>query len=283
MTTKEFSIDINASPEKVWFALWDNFHYRAWTGVFCEGSYMVTDWGKGGKVHFLTPNGEGMYSFLEENIPNEKMYFRHIGEVRNFEEQPVDEKTGAWSGAREYYSLSSAENRNVPIVLNVLIDIDDNHLSFFEETFPKGLERVKELAENFMITVTARIDKPGEEVWGKWTNPDHIVKWTFASDDWHAPFAENDLKTGGKFLTRMEAKDASFGFDFWGIYDQVDINSEIRYTMGDGRKAKIKFASLENKTEITESFEAEGTNSLELQRNGWQMILNNFKKYSEEL
>jgi uncharacterized protein YndB with AHSA1/START domain len=283
MTTKEFSIEINASPEKVWFALWDDYHYRSWTGVFCEGSYMVTGWKEGDKVHFLSPGGDGMFSLLEINEPCKNMHFRHIGAIKNFEEQPDDEETKIWTGAREYYSLSIKESPRLTTVLSVLMDIEDTYLPYFVETFPKGLALVKQNAENFMITVAAGIDKPGEEVWEKWTNPDHIVRWTFASDDWHSPYAENDLKTGGKFLTRMEAKDGSFGFDFWGIYDKLDINSEIRYTLGDGRKVKITFDSIENETEITESFEAESTNSLELQRNGWQSILNNFKKYCGEL
>jgi uncharacterized protein YndB with AHSA1/START domain len=281
MTYKEFSIEINASPEKIWFALWDDHYYRQWTSAFCEGSYMVTDWKAGGRVHFLSPNGEGMYSMLEVNRPNEKMYFRHIGEIKDFEEQPVDEKTGAWSGAREYYSLYIKDTPTVPIVLSVQMDIEDTYLPYFMDTFPKGLEKVKELAENFRITVKTVIEKPVDEVWEKWTNPEHIVKWTFASDDWHSPFAENDLKTGGKFLTRMEAKDGSFGFDFWGLYDLVEVHRQIKYTMGDGRKATVIFTLSGNKTEITESFEAESENSFDLQRDGWQAILNNFKKYCE--
>jgi uncharacterized protein YndB with AHSA1/START domain len=279
MTYKEFSIEINASPEKVWFALWDDWHFRLWTNIFYEGSYMVTTWKEGGKVHFLSPGGEGMFSLLELNQPCEKMHFRHIGTIKNFEEQPRDEESELWKGSREYYSLSVKDGVTL---LHVSVDIPDQFLDFTLETFPKGLAIVKQMAENFMITVTARIDKSVDEVWEKWTAPKHIAEWNYASDDWHSPYAENDLKKGGKFLTRMEAKDGSFGFDFWGIYDQVDINREIRYTMGDGRKAKITFTSLENKTEITESFEAESTNSPELQRNGWQAILNNFRNYCEK-
>jgi uncharacterized protein YndB with AHSA1/START domain len=284
MTTKEFSIGINAAPDKIWFALWDDYHYRQWTSVFCEGSYMETDWKEGGRVHFLAPNGEGMYSLLEENKPNELMYFRHIGEIKDFKEQPLDEVTGKWSGSREYYSLLIKESpnvQNVQVVLNVLMDIDDHYLPYFEETFPKGLSKVKELAENFRITIKAEVEKPVAEVWERWTSPVHIVEWTFASDDWHAPRAENELKVGGKFMTRMEAKDGSFGFDFWGVYDRVELNREITYSMGDGRKAAVRFESIGNHTSVIESFEAEGTNSLDLQRDGWQAILNNFKKYCE--
>ncbi len=132
-----------------------------------------------------------------------------------------------------------------------------------------------------IIMVQATINLPVEKVWKFWTNPQHIVKWNNASDDWHSPHAENDLRPGGKFTVRMEAKDGSTGFDFGGVYDKVTLNEEIDYTLGDGRKVKIAFTRLGNRSEIIESFEAENTNPVEMQRNGWQSILYNFKKYAE--
>lgn len=131
------------------------------------------------------------------------------------------------------------------------------------------------------ITVEATINAPLEKVWKIWTTPAHIMKWNNASDDWHTPTAENDLRVGGKFLSRMEAKDGSFGFDFWGIYDDVKTNERITYTMDDGRKVEIIFKSQGNTTIVTETFEAEGENSVELQQQGWQAILNNFKMHAE--
>ena len=131
------------------------------------------------------------------------------------------------------------------------------------------------------IEVKALINSPVEKVWKCWTTPEDIVKWNNASDDWHTPKAENDLIKGGKFLSRMEAKDGSVGFDFWGIYTEVKTNKLIEYTMGDGRKVKIEFTAHANETSIVESFEAETANSIEMQRNGWQAILDNFKKYAE--
>ncbi len=132
-----------------------------------------------------------------------------------------------------------------------------------------------------LITVQTLIDAPIEKVWKNWTNPEDIVKWNNASDDWHTTKAENDLKSGGKFLSRMEAKDGSMGFDFWGIYDTIKTNQLIEYTMGDSRKAKILFATENGKTKIVETFEAENENPVEMQKGGWQAILDNFKKYSE--
>lgn len=133
------------------------------------------------------------------------------------------------------------------------------------------------------ITVECIVNKPINLVWDAWTDPKHITKWNFASPDWHAPSAENDLKAGGKFSYRMEAKDGSMGFDFWGTYDDIKPQQYIEYTMGDDRKAWITFSSTGNETKISESFEAETENPVELQQMGWQAILNNFKQYAETL
>lgn len=133
------------------------------------------------------------------------------------------------------------------------------------------------------ITVQARVAAPLEKVWEFWTTPEHIKQWNNASDDWHTPHAENDLRKGGKFLSRMEAKDGSFGFDFEGTYDEVLRHDRIRYTMEDGRQVKIEFASDDGTTTVTETFDPEETNSPEMQRDGWQAILDNFRKYVEAM
>ena len=138
-----------------------------------------------------------------------------------------------------------------------------------------------ETQEKTSITVENTINAPVEKVWESWTKPEHIIKWNNASDDWHSPRAENDLRPGGKFVCRMEAKDGSMGFDFAGVNDIIRTNEYIEYTLGDGRKVKITFTAKGNKTKVVESFEAEETNSVEIQRGGWQAILDNFKKYTE--
>ena len=138
-----------------------------------------------------------------------------------------------------------------------------------------------ETAEKTSITVETIIQAPVEKVWECWTKPEHITKWNNASDDWHTPRATNDLRVGGKFLSRMESRDGSMGFDFKGVYDAVNTNELIAYTLEDDRKVKIVFTGNGNQTTVTETFEAENENSLELQRGGWQAILNNFKKYTE--
>lgn len=133
------------------------------------------------------------------------------------------------------------------------------------------------------ITVETVVHSPVEKVWEYWTDPEHIKQWNNASDDWHTPYAENDLRVGGKFVSRMEAKDGSFGFDFGGVYDEVSTNESIAYTLGDGRKVKIAFLRQENDTRVIESFDAEETHTVEMQQAGWQAILDNFKKYAESL
>ena len=139
-----------------------------------------------------------------------------------------------------------------------------------------------ETMENTTITVSATVNAPVAKVWESWNQPEHITKWCAASEDWHTPKAENDLRPGGQFLSRMEAKDGSFGFDFGGIYDDVKTNELITYTMSDGRKVEITFEADGDDTKVTETFDAENTNPVEMQRGGWQAILDNFKKYTEE-
>ncbi|MES2892905.1 MAG: SRPBCC family protein [Bacteroidota bacterium] len=132
-----------------------------------------------------------------------------------------------------------------------------------------------------MLTVETNVAAPIEKVWDYWTKPEHITQWNSASPDWHSPTATNDLRAGGSFSCRMEAKDGSMGFDFGGIYDEVTPHQQITYTLGDGRKVDIKFTAEGQGTRVVESFEAEATNSLDMQQGGWQAIMDNFKKYTE--
>ena len=132
-----------------------------------------------------------------------------------------------------------------------------------------------------MITVKSTINASIDKVWEFWTLPEHVTKWSFASSDWHTPYAENDLREGGKFKSTMAAKDGSMSFDFEGEYTLVEKNKAIEYVMGDGRKVEISFAPISNGVEVTESFDPETQNPEEMQRGGWQAILDNFKSYVE--
>jgi uncharacterized protein YndB with AHSA1/START domain len=132
-----------------------------------------------------------------------------------------------------------------------------------------------------MITVQNTINASIDKVWDCWTLPEHITKWSFASPDWHTPFAENDLREGGKFKSTMAAKDGSMSFDFEGEYTLVKQNEAIEYFMADGRKVEISFKETPNGVEVIESFDPETQNPEEMQRGGWQAILDNFKSYTE--
>jgi uncharacterized protein YndB with AHSA1/START domain len=134
---------------------------------------------------------------------------------------------------------------------------------------------------NDVITIESLVGAPIEKVWLCWTEPSHITRWNFASEDWCCPSAENDLTIGGRYRARMEAKDGSFGFDFEAIYDEVSDRETLAYTMTDGRRVKTVFAVQKSSTRVTTTFAAEQENSVELQRQGWQAILDNFKSYVE--
>jgi len=132
-----------------------------------------------------------------------------------------------------------------------------------------------------MITVQTEIAAPIETVWKFWTSVEDIVNWNNASDDWHTPRAENDLQEGGIFNFRMESKDGTMGFDFEGVYEKVIVNEYIGYVTGDCRRVSVAFTHSDKRTKVVETFETESTNPIELQRQGWQSILDNFKKYTE--
>lgn len=135
--------------------------------------------------------------------------------------------------------------------------------------------------ETQKITVSAKIKAPIQKVWDYWTQPQYITQWNFAHESWHCPSAENDLKVGGKFTSRMEAKDGSFGFDFGGVYDVVENHHKIGYAMNDQRRVDILFQHNDGEVEVIETFDAETQNPIEMQRAGWQAILDNFKKLVE--
>lgn len=139
-----FQVEINATPEMVWNVLLNDESYRQWTTVFCEGSFYKGDLKQGGRVHFLTPSGEGMYADIIFYTPHSNILFQHIGEMLNFVEQPVDEAAEKWTGAFENYIL---KDNGVSTTLISEIDLTPEHVDFFNKNFPKGLEKIKELSE----------------------------------------------------------------------------------------------------------------------------------------
>jgi len=140
-----------------------------------------------------------------------------------------------------------------------------------------------ETIKNTILTVETIVNASIDLVWMCWTKPEHIIQWCHATDDWHAPYAENDLRKDGKFKTTMAAKDGSFSFNFEGVYTKVEEHQLIEYVLGDGRKVKITFIADQGLTKVIESFEAETINAIEMQQAGWQAIIDNFKKYTEAI
>lgn len=134
-----------------------------------------------------------------------------------------------------------------------------------------------------VLKVSAEVEVPVEKAWELFNTPEHIVNWNAASPDWHTPRASNDLRTGGSFSFRMEARDGSFGFDFAGEYTEVVPMTSFAYKMEDGRTARVEFHPIETGTLVITQFDAESSNPLEMQQNGWQAILDNFKRYAENL
>ncbi len=278
MVKKEFVTNINAPRNMVWHTLWNDSYYREWAGVFYEGCYAQSDWQQGSEILFLSPEKSGMYSIIETKEEPTHMAFKHIGEMKVGVKQPAP----TWSGLKEIYLLS--ENGDTTN-LKVSMDVPEEWVEYFEKTFPAALQKVKEIAESDslrMITIEANVNAPIEKVWNYWTTPQHIVKWNNASDDWHTPKAENDLREGGKFSSTMAAKDGSMSFDFNGIYDEIKTHQLISYTIADGRKVTVTFDQHNEGIKVTERFEAEKFHSIEMQRAGWQAILNSFKSHAEE-
>lgn len=131
------------------------------------------------------------------------------------------------------------------------------------------------------ITIQATVFADKQKVWDYYTKPEHITNWNFATEDWKCPTASNEMFVGGKYFARMEAKDCSFGFDFEATYNEIAESEGFTYVMPDKREVKVAFSEVGSGTEVVIVFDAESENSLELQRDGWQAILNNFKKYTE--
>ncbi|MFP9116122.1 SRPBCC family protein [Flavobacterium sp. RHBU_3] len=132
------------------------------------------------------------------------------------------------------------------------------------------------------ITITATVHADAKKAWEYYTEPKHITQWNFADPSWHCPAASNDMQVGGKYSARMEAKDGSFGFEFEATYNAIEPGKNFTYTMPDGREVTVVFSPADDATEVTVTFDPENQNPIEMQRGGWQLILNNYKKYTDE-
>jgi uncharacterized protein YndB with AHSA1/START domain len=289
MTKLFLSIDINATQEDVWNAITQDVPYRRWTSAFHEGSFFEGGWNKGDSIHFLgineAGNKEGMTSEIAESNHPEFISVRHLGMIINGVIDTTSDEVKEWAPAFENYRLEKIADNKTRFHLEM--DIQESHYAMFENMWPKAMALLKDVCEEKYntkprITVIAMVGGEEGKVWTYWNDPDHIREWNAAADSWHCPYAENDLRVGGRFKYTMAAKDGSMSFDFTGEYTAIDYGQRIAYTLDDGRTVEVIFSFQTDKICVIENFEAEQTNTLELQRSGWQAILDNFKKHVEE-
>jgi len=289
MTKLVLSIDINAPREIVWDAITQDAPYRKWTSAFQEGSHFEGGWNKGDSIYFIAPTEDGkkagLASEIAESIKPEFISIRHLGILKDGKVDTTSNEVKEWAPSFENYRLEKTGEGTTRFHLEM--DIQEDYYTMFENMWPRAMAMLKDISEETAhgpgrITVIAMVGGEEGKVWSYYTDPDHIMEWNAASPDWHCPHAENDVRVGGKFKSIMAARDGSNSFDFTGVYTNVDYGSRISYLMDDGRNADVHFNFQTDKICVMVSFETENTNTPELQRTGWQAILDNFKKHVEE-
>ncbi len=286
MRKLHLTTSINAPVEKVWNAVVSKDLYEQWTAAFMPGSTFEGTWEQGSEMRFLGPGEtgarDGMFSMIAEARKNEFISIKHLGLITSGVVDTTSPAVKEWTPSFENYTFTSTPS-GTEFTLDM--DVADNFYDMFMQMWPHALERLKEVVEtgkSTWIDIGTFIAAPLSKVWEYYTKPEHIVQWGFASDDWEAPAAENDLRVGGRFKTVMAAKDKSAQFDFTGVYTAVKPQERIEYTIDDGRKVRVSFSDHGSQVQVAASFQAESENSLEQQQTGWQAILDNFKKYVEK-
>jgi uncharacterized protein YndB with AHSA1/START domain len=281
-------IDINAGQEVVWNAITQDAHYRKWTKAFDDSSRFEGGWNAGDEIRFIgmdkDGNTMGMVSEIAESRYPEYISIRHLGYLQNDVVDTTSDAVREWAPSYENYRLENTGENSTRFHLEM--DVQEKYLAMFEIMWPKAMGILKDVSEEnahgrARITVNTLVSGSADKIWSYWTDPAHICAWNAASPEWHCPHAENDLRTGGTFTFTMAAKDGSMSFDFNGVYTAVESGHHIAYTMEDGRMAEINFSSQQGKVMVTETFDPEQTNSYELQRTGWQAILDNFRRHAE--
>lgn len=289
MKTINQSIDIAATKEAVWAAIINENKYKAWTAAFQEGSRFEGIWQKGAKLKFLAEDENG----VDMGMVSEVVVFDHlkdiaikpVGFVGEGQEDYESEALKEWTQTLESYHLETIAEGITRFTVNQTIP--EPHFDMLNERWTAALDMLKKVCEQNLspfskIEIGAVIEASIEDVWAYWTSGEKMVKWNFASDDWHCPKAAVDLRVGGDFTATMAAKDGSYAFDFGGTYTEIVPYKRLVSQIGDGRMIWVDFDVLsESQVKVVEVFEAEGMNSLEMQRAGWQAILDNFKKAVE--
>lgn len=286
MKKLNLEIEINTSPENVWDSIVNKTKYSKWTSAFHESSHFEGGWNKGDSIRFLSVNTDGqksgIISELAESRFPEYISIKHLGSFLNGVEDYTSDEVKKWTPSFENYIFEKSGDNKTLFKLDM--GVPEEFYDMFMQMWPNALILLKQVSEDSAgtkITISATINASPAKVWEFWTDPRHIVNWNNASDDWHCPYAENDLAEKGKFKSTMASRDGKMSFDFEGVYTLVKKHEAIHYGMADGRKVQVLFSPDGNSARITETFDAENVHSIELQRNGWQSILNNFKRYVE--
>ena len=278
--------EINNSSENVWDSIVNKTKYDRWTSAFGETSHFEGGWNKGDTIWFLAFNQDGqkmgMISEIAESRFPEFISIRHLGQILNGVADYTSDEVKKWAPAFENYTFERLGESKTLFKLDM--DVNEEYYDMFMQMWPNALALLKQVSEESpktKITISTSINATPAKVWEYWTEPKHIMKWNTASDDWHCPYAENDLRENGKFKSTMSSRDGKTSFDFEGVYSLVKNQEAIHYKMADGREVQVSFTTIGKTVTVTETFEAENENSIELQRNGWQSILNNFKQHVE--
>lgn len=283
------SINIRASREAVWAAIVNDAKYRLWASAFGEGSCFEGGWQEGDSIRFLALDEEGrrmgMVSQIVVSEHLKNITIRHLGIISDGVEDCTSGEALKWAPAHESYHLEAIDRQTTRFTVEA--EIGDEFYDMFDDMWTIALQKLKAVCEEnraafLPITITAEVNAPLERVWEYWNRPEHVVKWNAASDDWHCPKATNDLRAGGRFVYAMAARDGSVAFDFSGTYTDVVPGERIVSQLDDGRMTHTTFEAVgPSITRIEETFEAEWENPPEMQRAGWQAILNNFKRVVE--
>ncbi len=277
MITNNLEIEINASIEKVWLALTNANEFHKWM----KRVTVATDWKQGSEIIYTCYDETGKVMQWEGM---EMIWQGSIKTIRLHKELTCIYPSQSTGLIEESYLLEKLDGNKTKL-LQIQIVTTQAVADGYKDGTLHSLQLLKNHLESMStkIKVSTTVNAPIAKVWACYTQPEHITNWNFASDDWLCPRAENDLRVGGKYSARMEAKDGSFGFDFEAIYTKVEMPQELTYTMADGRIATTSFETIEHQTLVSTTFDPENENPAEMQQQGWQMILNNFKKYTESV
>jgi uncharacterized protein YndB with AHSA1/START domain len=283
------SIIIDAPREVVWAAIINEQKFRIWCAEFAPGSYFDGGWQLGQSIKFLGKDEDGQLMGMQAEIAVsehlKRISIRHYGLISGDVVDSDSDEAKKWVPSYESYELESISPQST--LFSIDVDINEDYLEDMSDAWSKALLKLKEVCEQNLapfasITVTTEVQASIKNAWLCWTAPECIQKWNHALDSWHCPAASNDLRVSGRFVYNMAARDGSVSFDFAGTYTEVVKGERITSQLDDGRMVWVTFEALgPDHTKVVEIFEAENENTLDLQRDGWQSILDNFKREVE--